>query len=53
MNKKGGFGYILAIVLMVFITVKLIATTFRPVALEFKNLLIITNEQTIHIDENN
>lgn len=52
MNKKGGFGYILAIVLMVFITVKLIAV-FRPVAREFKNLLIITNEQTIHIDENN
>ncbi|WP_190972260.1 hypothetical protein [Clostridium sp. HV4-5-A1G] len=51
-RKKGGLSYILAVVLMLYITVKLIPV-FEYVAYEFKELLVDTNTQTIYIDENN
>lgn len=51
-RKKGGLSYILAVVLMLFITVKLLSS-LEYVAHEFKELLIDTNTETIYIDENN
>lgn len=51
-RKKGGLSYLLAVVLTLFITVKLLSS-FEHVAYEFKELLIDTNTETIYIDENN
>lgn len=49
--KCGGLSYLLAAVLTLYITVKLLAS-FESVAYEFKGLLVDTNKQTIYIDQN-
>ncbi|WP_209703221.1 hypothetical protein [Clostridium algifaecis] len=51
-KKRGSLSYLLAVVLMLFITVKLLSS-FEYVAHEFKELLIDTNTETIYIYENN